>query len=549
MEKYGIISSIDLIGLAKRPLVAEFDAAHVSGEKTVCASKKAVAKSTIPENVSAPEVIGTPPPETADKSEALLSNACVSQALGAETSVYGEYLATYPAKAEVRKVEPISRAILSSPDTTMQQLHQMSEHELGVLDALNNDGRQTIKTRLMVIWEEMSVRFERGESINGISGTGGKGMGKYLRSLGVDPSKRRSWKFEIRRHEALQLAQEKPPLKRPIKRKEIIINSQTEADLIAKAGVRMALMSAGDNMTAPQERASKVNDMAKDIIEAIEGGRYDRLELADHTEEAMVPQLASFEMWKSHRLPAGNYKVKYFDEASRYFVDRYRYAYQGSSFKKILAILKDKPEKVLLNAHDFFLLAALLRGAAENANLLAAVIIGTLNPPPERVPEPIPAPVNGKEPAQQNASDQTSFPQSQPETQDSKSAPVSHTKLEQAISWLRRYLGNGPMPIPDSYIKSGLCRYNYAPDALPPEGIGKKTIDRAIISLGVGRIPSGPRGGIRWHLPLTDNHAAVTPSTGEILPEATIQIIEEPSENTQAAASSRNMKNRMQSWT
>ena len=61
--------------------------------------------------------------------------------------------------------------------------------------------------------------------------------------------------------------------------------------------------------------------------------------------------------------------------------------------------------------------------------------------------------------------------------------------------------------IPDSYIKHGLCRYNYPPDALPPLGIGKKTIDQAIINLGVQRISSGPKGGVRWHLPeVQDTH-------------------------------------------
>jgi hypothetical protein len=85
---------------------------------------------------------------------------------------------------------------------------------------------------------------------------------------------------------------------------------------------------------------------------------------------------------------------------------------------------------------------------------------------------------------------------------EAKSQPdPTPSKLERAEAWLRRYLGNGPMPIPDSYIKNGLCRYNYSPDALPPFGIGKKTIDRAIINLGVQRLPSGPRGGVRWHLP------------------------------------------------
>lgn len=173
-----------------------------------------------------------------------------------DTSIDGEYLEdAAPVK---RKVEPISRAVLSNPGTTMQQLHEMAAHELDVLDALNNEGRQVIKSRLMAIWEEMSVRFERGESVNGISGTGGKGMGKYLRSIGIDPAKRRSWKFEIRQKETLRLAQENPPIRaKRTAKKENVINTETEADLIAKAGIKIAQILAGDNMMPPKERINK----------------------------------------------------------------------------------------------------------------------------------------------------------------------------------------------------------------------------------------------------------------------------------------------------
>jgi hypothetical protein len=71
------------------------------------------------------------------------------------------------------------------------------------------------------------------------------------------------------------------------------------------------------------------------------------------------------------------------------------------------------------------------------------------------------------------------------------------------------------MPIPDSYIKSGLCRYNYPPDELPPEGIGKKTLDKAIINLGVQRLRTGPQGGIRWHLSPAADQAAPPGATIE----------------------------------
>jgi hypothetical protein len=190
-------------------------------------------------------------PKASKWSEALESNASESQSLVPDTTLTGEYVENI--QSVDRKVEPISRAILSNPGTTMAQLHKMATHELDVLDALNNEGRQIIKTRLIAIWEAMSVRFERGESVNGISGTGGKGMGKYLRSIGINPAKRRIWKFEIRQQEALRLAQENPPMKgKRTTKKEIVINSETEADLIAKAGIKMAQVLAGDNMTSPQ---------------------------------------------------------------------------------------------------------------------------------------------------------------------------------------------------------------------------------------------------------------------------------------------------------
>jgi hypothetical protein len=57
----------------------------------------------------------------------------------------------------------------------------------------------------------MAARFENGETIHGISGSGGKGIGKYLRWIGVDPAKRRSWKFEIRQEELRQLTGEISP--------------------------------------------------------------------------------------------------------------------------------------------------------------------------------------------------------------------------------------------------------------------------------------------------------------------------------------------------
>jgi hypothetical protein len=449
----------------------------------------------------------TPKSGATKKSQALDSNACASQALAPDRAVSGEYVdSREAAKSEERNVEPLSRGALSNPRTTMARLHKMSVHDLRVLDALNNEGRQIIRTRLMSIWDEMSVRFERGESINGISGTGGKGMGKYLRSIGIDPAKRRSWKFEIAQQDILRLAQESPRRKRSTKKKEIVIHSETEADLIAQAGVKMAQQLVGDSAMPPQERINKAEAVAKEILNAIEDGQYERLEPLPSAENAPLPQTANYVDWESHQIPAPDFNLKYFAGASEDFKDRYCHAFQSGAFKKILGMLKSKPEQVLLNAHDFAQLSAVLRGAADNLNLLAAVIATALTPPPATGPGPAPV-------EQRNASDLNIHPSDQPEPKESQPNSVVPGKLEQAEAWLRRYLRNGPMPIPDSYIKSGLCRYNYPPGQLPPDGVGKKTIDKAIISLGIQKLPSGPRGGIRWHLPTPekDGDQAVTP--------------------------------------
>jgi hypothetical protein len=328
-----------------------------------------------------------PGQETAKQSEALDSNASGSQSLVPATLVSGEYTDPIePGKPIEREVKPISRAALSKPGTTMEHLHKMSEHELDVLDALNNEGRQIIKTRLIAIWDEMYVRFERGESVNGISGTGGKGMGKYLRSIGVDPAKRRSWKFEIRQEEALRLAQENPPPKRTTKKKEIVINSETEADLIAKAGVKMAQKLIGDGMTPERERLTIATEAAKEILDAISDGRYQRLEPLPLSGNAPVPQSATYGDWENHHTPAPDFKLKYFAEASGNFTDRFRHSVRGSAFTKVLTMLTDDHQQVLAHAHDFAQLVVVLRGAADNLNLLGAAITSALTHPLK--PEP-----------------------------------------------------------------------------------------------------------------------------------------------------------------
>jgi len=94
-----------------------------------------------------------------------------------------------------------------------------------------------------------------------------------------------------------------------------------------------------------------------------------------------------------------------------------------------------------------------------------------------------------------------------------KLTPVSSTepkpnakskKVEQAEEWLKKYLADGPQPIPASFIQHGVCRYNYPKDSLPPHGVGGKSIDIALVNLGVIVDHSGPKGGKRWTLPQSE---------------------------------------------
>jgi hypothetical protein len=64
--------------------------------------------------------------KAADRSQALESNASESQSLVLDTTITGEYVET--TQSLQRNVEPISRAVLSSPGTTMQQLYEMVTH-------------------------------------------------------------------------------------------------------------------------------------------------------------------------------------------------------------------------------------------------------------------------------------------------------------------------------------------------------------------------------------------------------------------------------------
>jgi hypothetical protein len=98
-----------------------------------------------------------------------------------------------------------------------------------------------------------------------------------------------------------------------------------------------------------------------------------------------TPAAVTYEDWARHQLTAAApaYNRKYFAQASRDFIDRFAYSTSGSAFKKLLLMLREKPDQISANGQDFAQLAVVLRGAADNLNLLVAAITNSLAPSPQ----------------------------------------------------------------------------------------------------------------------------------------------------------------------
>jgi hypothetical protein len=98
-----------------------------------------------------------------------------------------------------------------------------------------------------------------------------------------------------------------------------------------------------------------------------------------------TPAAVTYQDWERHQLTATApvYKRKYFAQASSDFIDRFAYSMSGNAFKKLLLMLREKPEQISANGQDFAQLAVVLRGAADNLNLLVAAIANSLSPSPQ----------------------------------------------------------------------------------------------------------------------------------------------------------------------
>jgi hypothetical protein len=273
--------------------------------------------------------------------------------------------------------QPLASAIDTIPtiepktlvEKSIVDLHEMVLRERELLAIISRAGQEVIKKRLMVIFEELGKRYEAGEKFGRF--TGRKAMGAYLRSVGIQPGKLRVWKFLLRKDETAALAGEVvSPAKRKNNKQEI--DSESEAHLLAKAGLKIAEFLAGENMMSPGERVRKAEALAQEMLDSRAGGQYDRLE---QEETKRRPSLATPESrptlrdWQERKYDRGVCKRKYFAEAADHLLDRIENVFTSAPFEKVLGLVGD-PDY----ADDLLVMSTLIQSAAKNLLVLAAAM-------------------------------------------------------------------------------------------------------------------------------------------------------------------------------
>ena len=267
--------------------------------------------------------------------------------------------------------------------------------------------------RVLPALNETIERLKRGEEINGHSGE--RQVGAYLESIGYSAELVRQWNKRYRDRmadlkKALGLTDGSGDSKLTPDQRELrdalmqqgynnpdatgLAKAAEGNDLIERFNWVMAHRANQINGTGTNEDVARVINAAAEESDPEPGS----VTTVTHTDEVarpagaqeplplptgtLVPETATFEDWQNHQLPSPEYKLKYFTEATETFTSNYTYSFQKSGFKKIIETLRDKPDQVRSNATDFAQLVTVLRGVAENANLLAAAISTALTHSP-----------------------------------------------------------------------------------------------------------------------------------------------------------------------
>jgi hypothetical protein len=313
---------------------------------------------------------------------------------------------------------------------TAEELHNANIENFKEGERLHGKFTAHLYDRVLPALNESIKRLKAGEVINGYSGE--RQVGAYLESIGYSADLVRQWNKRYRDRmadlkKALGFTDGSGDSKLTPDQRELrdVLMQQgyknPEATRLAKAAEGTSLIDRFNWVMA--HRANEINGAIPN--EDVEGVINTATEESDpepgsvttvtHTDAVatpaeaqeplpvptgtLAPETATFDDWQNHQLPAPEFKLKYFSEASENFSRTYLYSFQKSGFKKIIEVLRDKPDQVRTNATDFAQLANVLRGVAENANLLAAAISTALT----LSPGPLPTTEPEEQPEEQNA--------------------------------------------------------------------------------------------------------------------------------------------------
>ncbi len=276
-------------------------------------------------------------------------------------------------KGTLDDVQPILPEALVGK--TMAELNQMVLKEQAKLNVLARAGQRIIRERLCVFLREMRRQFQAGESFTnakGITFTGNKANGAYLRSIGIRPGTARTWNSRLSRKETAALGGE--TLSAPKHRRTPAGNiNETESGLLINAAGRLARLLNVESLMPASELLSKAKAQSKEILDAMEGGRYEALQMetgsAAYSSGSRERTLTE---WARHRLPDSQFKEHYFALASSHFRDKSQDAYSGD-FEAVLSLVDD-PEKLRAHAADFASLEEVVRSAGAGYLLLADAI-------------------------------------------------------------------------------------------------------------------------------------------------------------------------------
>ncbi len=145
--------------------------------------------------------------------------------------------------------------------------------------------RREVITRLLPALREMEKRYAARGARNDLKNDGlPEGWQAYCRSRGLNPDTIRKWfqRYEPAKEVATLVGAKPKTATKPASKNTVKRVDDTEADLIATAGVRLA-NTLIDPLLPEKERIAKATRLAEELKVAVEGGGYESIAMPEQT--------------------------------------------------------------------------------------------------------------------------------------------------------------------------------------------------------------------------------------------------------------------------